>query len=68
MRPGELLVARVTSVFPSHALVVAREQSGIVRGPAAGRSSVGDRVKVHVLQIDAGGRFEASILGGGDAL
>lgn len=64
VRPGELLVAHVTFVRSAHALVVARGESGIVRGAAAGRTSVGDRVKIHVLEVNVDGRFEARILGG----
>ena len=64
VKPGELLVARVTFVRPLHALVVARGDSGIVRGSAAGRTSVGDHVRIRVLEVNVGGRFEASIIGG----
>ncbi len=65
VRPGELLVARVTFVRPVHALVVARGENGVIRGSAAGRTSVGDHVKIRVLEVNVGGRFEASILDGG---
>lgn len=59
---GELAVGLVTTVRPLLAQVVVRGQLGVIRGSAAGRASVGDRVKVHVTEVDVGGRFEARLL------
>ena len=65
LKPGDLVPAKVTRVLAMHALVTAHEQRGIIYGGAAGKLSVGQHVKVRVVEVDGsnGYKFTASLVG-----
>lgn len=63
---GELIMCIVQKVYPIHAVVTARGGIGVVRGSAAGRLSVGQHVRVRIVEVNEGGRaFVGAVVGGG---
>jgi hypothetical protein len=65
MNVGDLVTARVIDVRPLLVRIVAEDQSGVIRGSAAGEVSVGQRIKVRITESNVGGRFEATLVRAG---
>jgi len=65
LKPGDLMPIRVTRVQDMLAQVVAREQRGVIYGGAAGKLTVGQHVKVRILEVNGsnGYQFTASLVG-----
>lgn len=63
MKPGDLVPGRVTRVQSMLALVVVQEQRGVIYGGAAGKLTVGQHVRVRILEVDGsnGYKFTASL-------
>jgi hypothetical protein len=62
VQAGELAVCTVFDIRPSLVRVTLRGQSGVIRGGAAARCSVGDHLKIRVTEANVGQRFEAVLL------
>lgn len=64
LSPGDLVPGRVTRVRPMLALVVAGEQRGVIYGGAAGDLTVGQHVRVRILEVDGsnGYKFTAALI------
>jgi hypothetical protein len=65
MKPGDIMPARVSMIRPMLAQVVAREKRGVIYGGAAGKLSVGDHVKIRIVEVNGsnGYAFTAALLG-----
>lgn len=65
LKVGDLIVCAVTNVNSSVAQVTYKGMPGVIRGPSGSRATVGERLKVRVVDFDAGGaRFVAVRLEG----
>ena len=64
MKPGDLVPGRVTRVHGMLAQVIAREQQGVIYGGAAAQLTVGQHVRVRILEVNGsnGYRFTAALL------
>ena len=64
MKAGDLVPGRVTRVHGMLAQVIAREQQGVIYGGAAGKLTVGQHVRVRILEVNGsnGYRFTAALL------
>ncbi|GAA3614614.1 hypothetical protein GCM10022236_15660 [Microlunatus ginsengisoli] len=65
LKPGDLVPGKVTRVQAMLAQVVAREQRGVIYGGAAGKLTVGQHVKVRILEVNGsnGYAFTGSLIG-----
>ena len=65
LKPGDLVPARVTRVQALLAQVVARDQRGVIYGGSAGKLTVGQHVRVRILEVNGsnGYPFTASLIG-----
>lgn len=60
LKVGDLVVCRVTRITGSVALVTAEGMSGVIRGPSGTRATVGERLRVRIVDFDGDGtRFVA---------
>jgi hypothetical protein len=67
LKKGDLIVCQVIGVTSGLAQVAYKGLPGVIRSPVAARSSIGDRLKSIVTEVNVGGRFEAALLNSGDA-
>lgn len=64
LKIGDITPCVVTQVTSAVALVSAQGMQGVIRGPSGSRATVGERLKVRVVDFDGGGhRFVAVRLG-----
>lgn len=57
---GDITTCVVTNVTGSVAQVRAKNMAGVIRGPSGTRATVGERLKIRVVDFDDGGaRFVA---------
>ncbi len=65
LKVGDVTVCQVTNVTSAVAQVVAKGMPGVIRGPSGTRATVGEHLKIRVVDFDAGGaRFIAARLEG----
>ncbi len=65
LKVGDLTTCVVTRVTSAVALVDAKGMQGVIRGPSGTRATVGERLKIRIVDFDAGGaRFVAVRLEG----
>ena len=62
VQAGELTTCVVFDIRPMLVRVTARGQSGVIRGSAASRVSVGQRLHIRIIEPNVGGRFEAALI------
>lgn len=64
LKPGDFVTGRVTRVQPMLAQVVAQEQRGVIYGGSAGKLTVGQHVRVRILEVNGsnGYKFTGSLL------
>lgn len=65
LKVGDLTACFVTTVTSSVALVTAKGMNGVIRGPSGTRATVGEHLRVRIVDFDANGtRFVAVRIGG----
>lgn len=65
IKVGDVTVCQVTQVNSSVALVTAKGMHGVIKGPGGSRATVGEHLKIRVVDFDGGGsRFVAVRLEG----
>lgn len=65
LKVGDMTTCLVTHVNASVALVSAKGMPGVIRGPGGSGATVGEHLKVRIVDFDAGGaRFVAVRLQG----
>lgn len=63
LKVGDVTTCVVIRVTGSVALVTAHGMQGVIRGPGGSRATVGERLRIRVVEFDAGGaRFVAARL------